>query len=40
MPPRGVNEGTKRARQYEHIKAASSNAVRRRTAPRRSPRVP
>ena len=20
MPPRGVNQGTKRARQYEHIK--------------------
>jgi hypothetical protein len=28
MPPRGVKKGTKRARQYEHIKASEKRAGR------------
>jgi hypothetical protein len=28
MPPRGVKKGTKRARQYEHIKASEKQAGR------------
>ena len=28
MPPRGVKKGTKRARQYEHIKASEKNEGR------------
>lgn len=28
MPPRGVKKGTKRARQYEHIKKSEKNAGR------------
>ena len=28
MPPRGVKKGTKRARQYEHIKASEKKAGR------------
>ena len=28
MPPRGVKKGTKRARQYEHVKKREKDAVR------------
>ena len=37
MPPRGVKQGTKRARQYEHIKQSQRERGRARIAPRRSP---
>ena len=39
MPPAGVKKGTKRARQYEHIKDSLKEQGAPRTRPRRSPRA-
>ena len=40
MPPRGVKKGTKRARQYEHIKQSAREQGASPIAPRRSPPAP
>ena len=40
MPPRGVKKGTKRARQYEHIKDSLKEQGGRRARRRRSPHAP
>ena len=39
MPPRGVKKGTKRARQYEHIKDSQLERGSTRAAPKRSRRA-
>ena len=38
MPPRGVRKGTKRARQYEHVKASELEQGAPSNVPRRSRR--
>ena len=40
MPPRGVKKGTKRARQYEHIKESELDQGRSEEPPRRSRLAP
>ena len=37
MPPRGVKKGTKRARQYEHVKKSEKRAGRSNRPPSGSP---
>jgi hypothetical protein len=37
MPPRGVKPGTKRARQYEHVKESGLDQGRSESGRRRSP---